>query len=177
MDTFWNRLPRELAEKFLAGGVGRTHLTSIGYKCIELSKKNPANSELFIKLAFETLISAWCHDPLNLQSAQLQQNLMGQEGPNSPMGKMLARIVEESHKDDFSAQEKRLRNLISRERYEQAAEVLTQLLDEFPASLAQLKISKELYEATDEEPFLNASLQLLEISIQLNGTAARFSFR
>ncbi|WP_320172874.1 glycosyltransferase [Maridesulfovibrio sp.] len=162
MDTFWNRLPRELAEKFLAGGVGRTHLTSIGYKCIEFSKNDPANRELFIKLAFETLISAWCHDSLNLQSAQLQQNLMGQEGPNSPMGKMLARIVEESHKDDFSTQEKRLRNLISRERYEQAAEVLAQLLEESPTSLALLKISKEIYEATGERPFLNASLQLLE---------------
>ncbi|WP_421900699.1 glycosyltransferase [Maridesulfovibrio sp.] len=162
MDTFWNSLPRELAEKLLAGGVGRTHLTAIGYKCIELSKNDPANRDLFIKLAFETLLSAWCHDPLNLQSAQLQQNLMGQEGPNSPMGKMLARIVEESHKEDFSTQEKRLRSLISRERYEQAAELLNQFLDESPASLALLKISKELYEATGEEQFLNASLRLLE---------------
>lgn len=162
MDTFWNRLPRELADKFLAGGVGRTHLTTIGYQCIELSKTDPANRELYIKLAFETLLSAWCHDPLNLQSAQLQQNLMGQEGPNSPMGKILARIIEESHKDDLNSQKKRLHNLISRERYEQAGQVLTELLGESPASLALLKISKELYEATGEDTFLNASVQLLE---------------
>ncbi|NDV21325.1 glycosyltransferase [Desulfovibrio sp. JC022] len=162
MDTFWNRLPRELAEKFIVGGVGRTHLTGIGYKCIELSKNDPANRDLYIKLAFETLLSAWCHDPLNLQSAELQQNLMGQAGPSSPMGKMLARIIEESRKDDFSAQEKRLHSLISRERFEPAAELLTQLLGEAPDSLNLLKLSKELYEATDEEPFLKAALQLME---------------
>ncbi|HAS88183.1 MAG TPA: hypothetical protein DCS48_02610 [Desulfovibrio sp.] len=162
MDIFWNRLPRELAEKFLAGGVGRTHLTAIGYQCIELSKTDPAKRELYIKLAFETLLSAWCHDPLNLQSAQLQQNLMGQDGPDSPMGKMLARIIQESHKDDLNVERKRLHNLINRERYEQAGEVLSQLLSETPASLALLKVSTELYEATGEESFLNASLQLLK---------------
>lgn len=162
MDTFWNRLPRELAEKFLAGGVGRTHLTAIGYQCIELSKTDPANREFYIKLAFETLLSAWCHDPLNLQSAQLQQNLMGQEGPDSPMGKMLARIVEDSLKDDLNAQKKRLYSLISRERYGQAAEILTDLLSEAPESLALLKISNELYETTGEKTFLHASMQLLK---------------
>lgn len=162
MDTFWNRLPRELSENFLAGGVGRTHLTAIGYKCIELSKKDPGNRELYIKMAFETLLSAWCHDPLNLQSAQLQQNLMGKDGPNSPMGKMLARIIEKSRKDDFSAQEKKFRSLISRERFEQAGEMLTQLIRETPASFALLKLSKELYEATGETVFLNSALQLIE---------------
>ncbi|TIH19244.1 glycosyltransferase [Marinifilum sp. JC120] len=162
MDTFWNRLPRELAEKFLAGGVGRTHLTGIGYKCIELSKNDPANRDLYIKLAFETLLSAWCHDPLNLQSAELQQNLMGQDGPNSPMGKMLARIIEESRKDDFSTHKKRFHSLIGRERFEQAAELLTQLLSEAPASLALLKISKEMYESTGEKEFLSAALQLMK---------------
>jgi GT2 family glycosyltransferase len=162
METIWNILPRELAMKFLAGGVGRTHLTSIGYQCIELSKSDPAQRDLYIRLAFETLLSAWCHDPLNLQSTELQRNLMGQDGPDSPMGKMLNRIIENSRDKNFTDLEKRLHALISRERFGPAAEVLAKSITENPDSLPLLKLSTELFDATGEKQFLNTSLQLLE---------------
>lgn len=67
----WEELPEDLAEALMQGGVGRMHLTSVGLKCLELSRLNPTHSQRYMALAFETLSSAWACSPLNLKAAEL----------------------------------------------------------------------------------------------------------
>lgn len=162
MKTLWTTLPQELAENLLAGGVGRTHLTGIGYQCIELSRADRIEQNLYTNLAFETLLTAWSYDPLNIQSAQLASAVTGAGNQQSPTGKILSCITSKPQPENFATQEQRLRRLIHRGLYDEAAEMLANLLESNPISLATLKLSLEMLEICGEKTFLVSAKRQLE---------------
>ncbi|WP_027722984.1 glycosyltransferase [Maridesulfovibrio zosterae] len=162
METLWTSLPQELTVNLLAGGIGRTHLTEIGYQCIKFSQTETDQRALYYRLACETMLAAWNHDPLNIQSAQLASSILGADALQSPTGKMLSRIAKESKPVNLAPQEQRIRRLIHRGLHDEAADILTSLLENNPEGIATLKLALEMQELCFEKPFRTLARRQLE---------------